>query len=60
MQKAQAIKAGAAAIRWSINANFNNSLIIGVRPSLDHSALSEQATLRGETEGSQWDRDPQH
>ena len=48
-----------AATRWPVNANFNNSLIIGVRAPLDHFALCEQqARQRGEkTEESQRDRD---
>lgn len=37
-----------AATRWPVNANFNNSLIIGVRAPLDHFALCEQATRRRE------------
>lgn len=35
-----------AATRWPVNANFNNSLIIGVSAPLDHSALCEQARQR--------------
>ena len=37
-----------AATRWPVNANFNNSLIIGVRAPLDHFALREQARQRRE------------
>lgn len=32
-----------AATRWPVNANFNNSLIVGVRALLDHFVLCEQA-----------------
>lgn len=35
-----------AATRWPVNANFNNSLITGVRAPLDHFALCEQARQR--------------
>lgn len=37
-----------AATRWPVNANFNNSLIIGARAPLDHFALCEQARQRTE------------
>lgn len=37
-----------AATRWPVNANFNNSLIIGVRAPLDHFALCEQARQKRE------------
>lgn len=35
-----------AATRWPVNADFNNSLIIGVRAPLDHFALCEHARQR--------------
>lgn len=44
-----------AATRWPVNANFNNSLIIGVGAPLDHFALCVQK--REEEEESRRDRD---